>query len=163
MRRTVTGMLVLVSCLAMAESARAQVVIQVPYVRVSVGQPGCLDGAGVRVQAPFVNLHFPRAAAASVVVPAAASVPLAAEPGLALVQPVTHQQFAESFKAAPGTYEVLFVHSRTGAPVKTTFTLPPGSANIRVERHALRFDYGRHHDVEVRFALGGNVRVRYHD
>jgi hypothetical protein len=73
--------------------------------------------------------------------------------------PMTHQEFARIFKPMPGTYEVVLVHPGTRRPVPVSFTLPDGHPRVKVHRRELVFDYGRRHQVTVRFAVGGRVRV----
>jgi hypothetical protein len=90
--------------------------------------------------------------------------PVAPTPGQVFVPapvvPVvmTHQDFARVFKPAPGRYEVTLLHPGSKNPVRVCFTLPDGDPQVRVHRRELVFDYGRH-EVEIRFALGGRVRV----
>ncbi len=71
---------------------------------------------------------------------------------------MTHQEFARIFKPAPGRYEVTLIHPGSKNPVPVSFTLPDGAPQVRVYRRELVFDYGRH-EVEIRFAIGGRVRV----
>ncbi len=73
--------------------------------------------------------------------------------------PMTHQEFARIFKPAPGNYEVVLIHPGSKRPVNVCFTLPPGCPRVRVRHRELVFDYGHHHEVCIRFALGGRVRV----
>jgi hypothetical protein len=73
---------------------------------------------------------------------------------------VDPREFAKTFRPLPGggTYEVVFVHSRSKQPVAVTFELPAGNPKVSFAGHSLLFDYGRH-DVEVRFQIGGKVKV----
>jgi hypothetical protein len=73
--------------------------------------------------------------------------------------PLTHQEFARIFKPLPGKYEVVLIHPGSKRPVNVCFTLPDGCPRVRVHHRELVFDYGRHHEVCIRFALGGRVRV----
>jgi hypothetical protein len=75
-------------------------------------------------------------------------------------RPMTHQEFAALFKPAPGTYEVVLLHPGSKCPVTVCFTLPAGCPEVRVHRRELIFDYGRY-EVEIRFQIGGRVRVTY--
>ncbi len=73
---------------------------------------------------------------------------------------VDPREFAKGFRPLPGggTYEVVFVHSRSKQPVSVTFELPAGNPKVSFAGHSLLFDYGRH-EVEVRFQIGGKVKV----
>ena len=73
---------------------------------------------------------------------------------------ITHREFAETFKPAPGTYDVVILHPVTHKPVQVTFTLPPGAArNVRSFLRQINFDYGGRRDVTIRFLGDGRVRV----
>jgi len=74
------------------------------------------------------------------------------------VRVVTLEEFAATFRPAPGTYEITFLHPRKKCPVNVTFTLPPGCPKMRVHRCDIEFDYGKH-EVEIRFGLCGKVMV----
>ena len=165
----------------MASSARAEVVVNVPFVSVRVG------GGGVFVRAPFVRVQTPPVVVAPAPGPAVLPpslevapppekigdpipVPLP-KPGqtdfsvpvpvpLPPARPLTHREFAETFKPAPGTYDVVLLHPVTNAPVKVTFTLPEGTArNVRTFPRQINFDYGSRRDVTIRFLADGRVRV----
>ena len=69
------------------------------------------------------------------------------------------QEFARIFKPLPGKYEVVLIHPGNKRPVNVCFTLPDGCPRVIVHHRELVFDYGRHHEVAIRFALGGRVRV----
>src|SRR5580700_8359868 len=56
--------------------------------------------------------------------------------------PIAVCDFARSFRPAPGTYEVLFVHPTKGCPVRVYFTLPPGCPRVCCHNRDLTFDYG---------------------
>jgi hypothetical protein len=43
-------------------------------------------------------------------------------------------------------------------PVTVAFVLPAGNPRVSYFAHSLVFDYGRH-EVEIRFQIGGMVRV----
>jgi hypothetical protein len=81
---------------------------------------------------------------------------------LPIVRPMSLGEFAANFQPAPGTYEVLLLHPKTGCPVSVTFTLPCGCPRrVVVTRREVVFDYGRE-KVVIRFPiLGGGVRVAY--
>jgi hypothetical protein len=88
-------------------------------------------------------------------VPAPGPAPIIVTPA----PPLTHQEFARIFKPLPGKYEVVLIHPGSKRPVNVCFTLPDGCPRVRVHHRELVFDYGRHHEVCIRFALGGRVRV----
>jgi hypothetical protein len=73
--------------------------------------------------------------------------------------PMTHQEFARIFKPLPGKYEVVLIHPGSHRPVPVCFTLPEGCPRVKVHRRELVFDYGRRHQVAIRFAVHGRVRV----
>jgi hypothetical protein len=73
---------------------------------------------------------------------------------------MTHREFADTFKPAPGTYDVVLLHPVTNKPVQVTFTLPPGVVyNVRTFPRQINFDYGHRRDVTIRFLADGRVRV----
>ena len=104
---------------------------------------------------PPVDLPPPTPVPPGVVVPA----PVPPAVVLTPAPPMTHQEFAHIFKPLPGKYEVTFIHPGSKRPVNVCFTLPDGCPRVRVRHRELVFDYGRHHEVVIRFALGGRVRV----
>ena len=78
-----------------------------------------------------------------------------------VIRPITINEFLASFQSAPGNYEIVFVHPKTGCPVKVCFFLPPGCPKkVRYCLNELKFDYGRR-EVEVRFKRDGRVVVDY--
>src|SRR5262245_46751123 len=88
------------------------------------------------------------------VVPPPKSLPPALPPVvLTPAPPMTHQEFARIFKPLPGNYEVVLIHPGTHRPVPVNFTLPEGNPRVKVHRRELVFDYGRRHQVTVRFAV----------
>jgi hypothetical protein len=157
----------LLSLLALAPDARADVCVRTPWVTVQVGP------RGVFVQAPGVTVSLPRAAPVmppAAVAPAPVMLPpprpLTAAPPAAPPVPApavvvpTLAQFASSFQPQPGLHEVVLQHPATGQPVKVGFTLPSGTLRrVRLFRYRLAFDYGRH-DVVLVFQRNGGVRVR---
>ena len=135
MRRTLgTALLALVACTAWAPSARAGWLVRAPFVDVHVGGPAPL--------AP----------------PPAATPPV---PPPAVVRVPTLEEFAATFRPAPGSYEVTILHSRSGCPVTVCFTLPPGCPKVCVHRHQIDFEYPCE-DVRIRCQIGGKVKVSYH-
>jgi hypothetical protein len=160
---------------------RADVFVRVPFVGVYVGPPG------VSVRAPFFRLNVPSGPPVVVlpaqpvpVVPGSPDVqpmpPLPPEPvahqppplpvppapsAVVAVRPQTLEEFAASFKPAPGTYETVLINPITKNPVKVTFSLPPGNPKIRVFPRRLEFDYGsRRESVEIRFDRKDRVHVQ---
>jgi hypothetical protein len=87
-----------------------------------------------------------------------APAPVVVMPAPAVV--MTHEQFARAFKPLPGRYEVTLLHPGSKCPVTVCFTLPDGCPRVEVRRREIVFDYGRH-EVEIRFALFGKVKVNY--
>jgi hypothetical protein len=141
-----TLVLGLLSALGCASSASAGWLVRAPFVAVG-GGPG-----GVSVQAPFVDVRVGPASGPVVVTPPPAPV---------VVTAPTLEEFAATFRPAPGTYEVTVRHSRSGCPVTVCFTLPPGCPKVRVNRHQLDFEYPCQ-DVRIRCQIGGKVKVSYH-
>jgi hypothetical protein len=178
MRHWTSFALAALAALGAAAPARAQVVVQTPWVTVEAPTG---PGGRVRVQTPWFSFGLdrcgpaagPRAGAAPagvdwkvapglppapgepppVPVPAAVDeAPAAAAPSLA--------EFAASFRPRPGRHEVTLRHPVTGAAVPVSFTLPDAPVRrVRVHRRSLDFDYGRH-NVSLRFLANGQVRVR---
>jgi hypothetical protein len=159
--------------------ARADVIVRVPFVGVYVGPPG------VSVRAPFFRLNVPSGPPVVVlpaqpvpVVPGSPNVPppLPQEPvalqppplpvppppsAVVAGRPQTLNEFAASFKPAPGTYETVLINPVTQNPVKVTFSLPAGNPKIRVFPRRLEFDYGsRRQSVEIRFDRKDRVHVQ---
>ncbi len=172
MRRTILfGVLATLAGLGLASSAQAQVFVRAPFVRVQVGGPG------VYVRAPFVNLWIP-GGPPPVYVPAPSFVPPMpapvevqpkAEPQPAPksedlapptpVQPAqapTLEQFANSFKAKGGSYEVTLQNPVTKAPTTVRFTLPAGTPRrVMVRRNEIEFEYGLRRFVRIEFDQDG--------
>jgi hypothetical protein len=72
---------------------------------------------------------------------------------------MSHREFADTFKPAPGSYEVVLTHPVTNKPVNVTFTLPAGTpSKVRVLPRRIAFDYGRQ-TVLILFQGDGTVRV----
>jgi hypothetical protein len=182
-----------VTSLIVAAPARADIVINAPFVSVHVGQ-----GGGVRVCTPWATVQAPRPVVVTtpytppIVVPtrsarpaAPAQVPAPVEsapaskigdpipvpipkPGqtdfsvpvpLPEARAMSHREFADTFKPAAGTYEVVLMHPVTNKPVNVTFTLPPGTpSKVRVLPRRIAFDYGRQ-TVLILFQGDGTVRV----
>jgi hypothetical protein len=152
---------------------RADVFVRVPFVGVYVGPPG------VSVRAPFVRLNVPSGPPVVVLPaqpvpvipgtpvmpptePALQPPPLPPAPSAVVVaRPQTLEEFAASFKPAPGTYETVLINPITKNPVKVTFSLPAGDPKIRVFPRRLEFDYGsRRESVEIRFDRKDRVHVQ---
>jgi hypothetical protein len=75
--------------------------------------------------------------------------------------PISHCDFARTFKPAPGKYEVLFIHPVKGCPVWVCFDLPPGKPCVYTSKRQLVFDYGCHAVVVQFKILCGRVAVYY--
>jgi hypothetical protein len=89
-------------------------------------------------------------------------VPALPAPPMVPARPITLAEFAATFKPAPGTYEIVFLHSRKKCPVTVCFTLPDcGCPKVCVGKHSITFDYGTK-EVEIRFKLFGKVAVVTH-
>jgi hypothetical protein len=148
-----------------ATPTRAEVVVRVPFVSLWVGTPGCYGVRGVHVHAPFVDVRVGKTRPV-LLRPTATrkknpfkreESPL--EPVRVENRPQTVDEFARTFKPAPGSYEVPLIHPVTKAAVNVRFTLPEGTPKkVRVRRRELFFNYGRHW-VRIRFVAGGDVRV----
>ncbi len=153
------SLLALAGLLAGSVSAQPPVVIQPaqpPPVVVPGGQPP--------VVIPPQPAPMPAPVPPGAVLPPGSIVPVPANPSAAPVvltpaPPMTHREFARVFKPLPGKYEVVLIHPGSHRPVPVCFTLPDGCPAVRVRHRELVFDYGRHHEVVIRFALGGRVRV----
>jgi hypothetical protein len=154
MRRQI-GLLSLGVLLAATGSAGAQVIVRVPFVRVDVGAPPPRPVVVVEpVPPPVVVVPQP---------PPAVIVTPAPQPTVVLTRPQSHYEFARTFAPAPGTYDVVLVNPRTNVAARVNFTLPPGHPRVVAERNGVLFEYLNHHkDVEIRFPIGGQVRVIYH-
>ena len=153
MRRTlVAALLSLVACAAWASSGHAGWLIRAPFVEVR-------GGPGVSVRAPFVEVHV--GGLVPVGPPPVQMAPVAPAPPPVAVRVPTLEEFAASFRPAPGTYEVTILHSRSGCPVTACFTLPPGCPKVCAHRHQLDFEYPCE-DVRIRCQIGGKVKVSYH-
>jgi hypothetical protein len=162
----------------LAASARAEVIVNVPFVHVRVG------GGGVFVRAPFVTVETPRIVVAPASGPTVLPPVEVAPPPQKIGDPIpvplpkpgqtdfsvpvplpaprvmTHREFADTFKPVPGTYDVVLLHPVTHKPVQVTFTLPPGTARaVRTFPRQINFDYGSRRDVTIRFMGDGRVRV----
>jgi len=175
----------LTALLALTASARAQLTIQVPFVTVQTGPGGVYVRAPfVTVQVPRSVVVAPPQSPAPPPTPMPApvdpapvqrigdpipvplpkpgqtdfSVPVPL-PGQPAARPMTHREFAATFRPAPGTYDVVLLHPVTNQPVQVSFTLPPGEARVRTWPRQLNFDYGGRRDVSIRFLADGRVRV----
>jgi len=154
LRQITIGSLALLGLAVGAVPGRADVFVRLPFVGVYVGQPG------VQVRAPFVRVDVPNAA--PVAVPVQVPAPrLPSPPPVVVAKPLTLDEFAASFKPAPGTYQALLINPLTKNAVKATFTLPAGNPIIRVFPRRLEFDYGRRRqNIEIRFDRKDRVHVQ---
>jgi hypothetical protein len=172
MKRMILAVAFALGCWSIAASAAdAQIFVRAPFVRVQVGP-------GVWVRAPFVNLFVPPAGGTyvvpsgnvapagevlplpSVVIPPAvndpklppppAPLPAQAEPAMKL------DQFAKSFQAKAGSYEVDLVNPVTNQPTRVRFTLPDGTPKrVEVRDNELEFRYGPLRFVRIQFDKDG--------
>ena len=163
------------------ETARAEVFIRLPFVRVEVGEPG------VFVRAPFVRVWVPQAPpvyqavpppGAQVVpqlpppaMPPAGDLPMPkALPGQSNVlppppQPVplpgaypTLNEFAKTFQPRAGQYDVTIVNPVTKQPTQVRFSLPEGSPRrVIVNRDEIEFRYSLLKFVRIQFDADGAV------
>jgi hypothetical protein len=178
LRHFTLGSLALLGLAVGAAPGRADVFVRLPLVGVYVGPPGTF------VRVPFVRVDVPNAVPvvpvqqipvpppppAPVVVPPPAPVVIQPPPPVVVppspppatvARPLTLNEFAASFKPAPGTYTTVLLNPITNHPVKVTFSLPPGNPRIRVFPRRLEFDYGGHRDsVEIRFDRKDRVHVQ---
>jgi hypothetical protein len=174
MRRWFLCLTSLGALLGTAGPAPAQVFVRVPFVRVAVDQPPPLERRGALERRGFFPLIDVWSAPPPVIVvpvvpapePPLVGVPVvpAPEPAVPAVPPaapLSHYEFARTFQPAPGSYDLTLTHTRTLAPVRVNFTLPPGTPRVRALPNALVFEYPNRQEVEVRFAVGGQVRVFY--
>jgi len=153
-KHLIVGLTALMGLLGLAPASRADVYIHVPFVTVRVGdRPGMVYVkppviGPIIVGQPVDVLPPPR--------PAVIEVP---GPQPAVVRVPTMDEFAASFKPAPGKYEVMIVHPLSGEPVKVAFTLPEGTPKrVTVRLREIDFEYARS-EVSIRFIRNGMVRV----
>lgn len=177
MRRTLLfGILATLAGLGIATSVQAQVFVRAPFVRVQVGGPG------VYVRAPFVNLWIPGGPPPPVFVPDPTFVPPMPAPVEAQPKPLpkleipplpkaddlapptpvqpaqapTLDQFANTFKAKGGNYEVTILNPVTKAPTTVRFTLPEGTPRrVMVRGNEIEFEYGLRRFVRIEFDKDG--------
>ena len=171
MRRTLCGsLLILGSLLTATGPSRAEVVIRAPYVNLALGQPAPPGSPGICVHVPFFDLRIARGGVPVAMPPATANsapeqlpAPKTAPAAVpAPMRAMTVTEFANSFQPAPGTYEVVLIHPRSGCAVPVCFTLPQGCCKkVCVRRHELAFDYGCQ-DVCIHFRICSRVKVVYH-
>jgi hypothetical protein len=146
-RACAVGLLALASLLAGSVSAQPPVVV-----------PGDQPPAVVPQPPVPVPMPVPMPAPPGSIVPVPPN-PSAAPVVLTPAPPMSHREFARIFKPMPGRYEVMLIHPGSRRPVPVCFTLPDGCPRVKVRHRELVFDYGHHHEVVIRFALGGRVRV----
>ena len=139
---------------AVAVTVQPPVVVPPPPVVVPSAQPPVIV-TPMPAPAPTNVVPGPVVPVPGNVVPAPSLPPVVVTPA----PPMTHQEFARIFKPAPGNYEVVLIHPGSKRPVNVCFWLPPGCPRVRVRHRELVFDYGHHHEVCIRFALFGRVRV----
>jgi len=161
----------LLSLCFLTEASEADVFVRGPFGGTWVAVTPPQTGPGVLVQAPGVQVQLqqPPPPSPIVVVPQTPPPPpgpivVVPQPPLpppsvvVPLKPLTHREFAKIFRPIPGNYQVVLIHPGSGAPVNVSFTLPPGNPRVRVHPRELVFDYGRH-EVEIRFAIHGKVKV----
>jgi hypothetical protein len=152
-KHLIIGLTALLGLFAIAAASRADVYIHVPFVTVRVG-----DGVYVRppLVGPIIVGQPPIEGSQALPPPRViGEVP----PTPAVVRVPTLDQFAASFKPAPGKYEVTVVHPVTGDPVKFAFTLPEGNLKaVHVRPREIDFEYART-EISIRFIRNGSVRV----
>ncbi len=139
----------LLSVFVGASSSYADWYGRAPSVNVSGGR------GGVSVQAPFVDVRVAQSPERI----GAPSPPPVPQPIVKHVPSL--EEFAATFRPAPGTYEVTILHSRTCCPVTICFTLPPGCPKVCLHKHQLDFEYPCQ-EVRIRCQIGGKVKVSYH-
>jgi hypothetical protein len=139
--------------LGIATASRADVFIHVPFVTVNVGD------RGVFVKPPLVGpIIVGQPIEVQPVLPAPRIIG-ETPPTPTVVRVPTLDQFAASFKPAPGRYEATVIHPVTGDPVKFSFTLPEGNLKaVHVRPREIDFEYART-EVSIRFIRNGSVRV----
>jgi hypothetical protein len=160
-----------------------RVYVRAPLVRVLVGNPPpvvvvppppieVVPAPVVPAPAPTAPTPAPLVPGPTPLVPVPTPPPGTPSPAAPLPPPgvapapgaapaaLTLQEFARTFRPAPGTYQVTLLHPRTGQPLTITFTLPAGTPQVYVGQRFLEFDYGSSR-VTIVFPLGGGVRVRY--
>jgi hypothetical protein len=168
--------------LGTAGRASADVNVNAPFVNVRVG-------GGVWVRAPFVNVYVPAGrqmvvpgqpymppapgearVVPEVVVPPGVNPPqvvLPDERRIPVVPPVlparapTLSEFAASFDARAGNYEVWIQHPVTCCPVKVCFSLPGCPRRVVVHKQEIAFRYGIGDVVRLDFCNDGTVKVRH--
>jgi hypothetical protein len=169
MKRILLASVLVLSCWTVAASdAHAQVFIRAPFVRVQVGP-------GVAVRAPFVRLWVPPAPVfvyppGTVIgepppmVPPPPTVEVAPKPGPVNDTPIplqpakapTLEQFAKTFQARPGSYEVDVINPVTNQPTRVRFTLPDGTPkSVNVRPNEIVFRYGPLRFVRIEFDKDG--------
>ena len=179
MKRSLAIIAFALGCWMAAESsAQAQVFVRAPFVRVQVGP-------GVGIRAPFVNLwlpsnpdpyyyppgYVPPAPPAGAVPPAGLGPEVAPPPALVApkagsdapppaagqqVQALTLDQFAKTFQAKAGSYEVDLVNPVTNQPTRVRFALPEGTPkNVHVRPREIEFRYGVLRFVRIEFDRDG--------
>lgn len=176
-----------------AAEAQAQVFVRAPFVRVVVGPEVQIRAPFVNLRIPtggyyyssppgptFLppTIHYPPAPPAVVPprapdfeAPPPREVPGKPMPPVDPDEPaplagggvLTPTEFAKTFQARAGSYEVLLRNPLTGKPERIRFTLPEGMPeSVRVDGSSIRFDYGMRRFVRIEFDKeGAQVVSRY--
>jgi hypothetical protein len=72
------------------------------------------------------------------------------------LQPMTLDQFAKTFQAKGGSYDVDLINPVTNQPTKVRFTLPEGAPrNVHVRPNEIEFRYGVLRFVRIEFDKDG--------
>jgi hypothetical protein len=184
MTRMLLTAIVAVGCLiAGASVASAQVYVRAPFVRVEVGPgvsvrapffslnlpPACPVVPGPVYTLPPPSIYVPPTpkpaqpvdllpptpvanGPAPKVAPPDLSPPVPTQPAQAL----TLQQFAKSFKAKAGSFDVEVINPVTKQPSRVQFTLPEGTPKrVIVNANDVEFRYGVLRFVRIEFDADG--------
>jgi hypothetical protein len=168
MRRMIpVGLCTVAALLASSIAVQAGVFVRAPFVRVITGPPGTY------VRAPFVNLWVPGflpppppsyfqpppwvpGPAPAQTPPPPAADEVAPPPQPMNQGPMTLNDFARSFQARPGNYDVTLINPVTNQPTTVRFTLPDGSPRrVVVRGDELEFLYSRRQFVRIQFDRDG--------
>jgi hypothetical protein len=172
MRRLLaSGVAALVVITTDTASLRADVIIQVPFVtiriptRPRIGRPARTVAMPARPVTEAPPQVEPPPGVPLEIGPPAPPVPQVGQvvptPAPSSTRPLTLQEFAFSFRPSGGPCAVVVQHPFTGAPVRVTLALPPGTPTVKIRRglrHRVQLLYGRK-QVEIVFLRNGQVRV----
>ena len=174
--------LTVVGVFGLASSAQAQVFVRAPFVRVQVGGGVYVRAPFVNLWVPppvYYSAPGYYYGAPNVYVPpmprVVESPPPSGEPQPQVAPPLqpapnndntlpqptkakvpTLDQFANTFQAKGGNYEVSIVNPVTKQPTTVRFTLPEGTPRrVQVRRNEIEFDYGIRHFVRIEFDSDG--------